>query len=240
MMRERAVRRDRAPARRRRPRRGALGPARRGGGARPAASVRRSASEAAVLVFELEDPGRAADELEEALGREGITALVAPTTAARTGAPLRRDRRRRRRPRRGRRRRAGRARARPRPRPRRRQPGRAPRRPSTAPSTRRAARSRRRRSQNGDAPEVASHRDLGAFTLLLALQDDEALRLYSESLLAPIESTEGEYGGRAPALARGLHRAERPVGAGRPASSTAIATRCATGSAGSRSSPAAT
>src|SRR5918999_498947 len=48
---------------------------------------------------------------------------------------------------------------------------------------------------NGAAPDVASHEDLGAFTLLLALQDDEALRLYSESLLEPIESTEGEYGG---------------------------------------------
>ncbi|UJA21361.1 PucR family transcriptional regulator [Thermoleophilia bacterium SCSIO 60948] len=48
---------------------------------------------------------------------------------------------------------------------------------------------------NGDAPEVASHRDLGAFTLLLALQDDEALRLYSDGLLDPIERTEGEYGG---------------------------------------------
>lgn len=47
---------------------------------------------------------------------------------------------------------------------------------------------------NGDAPEVASHRDLGAFTLLLALQDDDALRLYSETLLAPIEATEGGYG----------------------------------------------
>ena len=47
----------------------------------------------------------------------------------------------------------------------------------------------------GEAPEVASHRDLGAFTLLLALQDDDALRLYSDGLLEPIERTEGEYGG---------------------------------------------
>ena len=36
--------------------------------------------------------------------------------------------------------------------------------------------------------------DLGAFTLLLALQDDEALRAYSDNLLAPIERTDGEYG----------------------------------------------
>ena len=48
---------------------------------------------------------------------------------------------------------------------------------------------------DGDAPKVASHRDLGAFTLLLSLQDDDALRLYSDGLLDPIERTEGEYGG---------------------------------------------
>jgi PucR family transcriptional regulator, purine catabolism regulatory protein len=48
---------------------------------------------------------------------------------------------------------------------------------------------------DGDAPEVASHRDLGAFTLLLALQDDDALRAYSDNLLAPIEDTDGGYGG---------------------------------------------
>ena len=50
-------------------------------------------------------------------------------------------------------------------------------------------------SLNGAAPDVASHRDLGAFTLLLALQDDDALRLYSEGLLEPIQRGEGEYGG---------------------------------------------
>jgi purine catabolism regulator len=48
---------------------------------------------------------------------------------------------------------------------------------------------------DGDAPEVASHQDLGAFTLLLSLQDEDALRLYSEGLLEPIQRTEGEYGG---------------------------------------------
>jgi purine catabolism regulator len=47
---------------------------------------------------------------------------------------------------------------------------------------------------NGNAPDVASHRDLGAFTLLLALQDDDALRAYSDNLLSPIDSTDGEYG----------------------------------------------
>jgi purine catabolism regulator len=48
---------------------------------------------------------------------------------------------------------------------------------------------------DGDAPDVASYEDLGAFTLLLSLQDDDALRLYSDGLLDPIERTEGEYGG---------------------------------------------
>jgi purine catabolism regulator len=48
---------------------------------------------------------------------------------------------------------------------------------------------------DGDGPDVASHEDLGAFTLLLALQDDDALRLYCDGLLEPIEQLEGEYGG---------------------------------------------
>jgi purine catabolism regulator len=48
---------------------------------------------------------------------------------------------------------------------------------------------------NGDAPDVASWQDLGAFTLLLSLQDDEALRLYCESVLGPIDSGDAEYGG---------------------------------------------
>jgi purine catabolism regulator len=48
---------------------------------------------------------------------------------------------------------------------------------------------------NGSAPEVASWRDLGAFTLLLSIQDDEALNLYCESVLGPIEAGDAEYGG---------------------------------------------
>ena len=47
---------------------------------------------------------------------------------------------------------------------------------------------------NGSAPEVASYRDLGAFQLLLSLQDDEALRLYCDSVLGPLEDATGEYG----------------------------------------------
>jgi purine catabolism regulator len=48
--------------------------------------------------------------------------------------------------------------------------------------------------RNGASPEVATHEDLGAFTLLLSLQDDEALRAYSDGILEPIDGTEGEYG----------------------------------------------
>jgi purine catabolism regulator len=47
---------------------------------------------------------------------------------------------------------------------------------------------------NGSAPVVASYRDLGAFQLLLSLQDDEALRLYCDSVLGPLEDATGEYG----------------------------------------------
>jgi purine catabolism regulator len=51
---------------------------------------------------------------------------------------------------------------------------------------------------NGGAvpkPTVATYRDLGSFQLLLSLQDSDALRLFCESLLGPIESGEGHYGG---------------------------------------------
>ena len=68
-----------------------------------------------------------------------------------------------------------------------------------AASTRRAARSRRGRSRvngNGDARSaLATYRDLGSFQLLLSLQDDDALRLFCDSILAPIEDSEGAYGG---------------------------------------------
>ena len=47
---------------------------------------------------------------------------------------------------------------------------------------------------NGNSPPVASYRDLGAFQLLLSLQDDDALRLYCESVLGPLEDASGEYG----------------------------------------------
>jgi PucR family transcriptional regulator, purine catabolism regulatory protein len=50
---------------------------------------------------------------------------------------------------------------------------------------------------NGDgaAHPLATYRDLGSFQLLLSLQDDDALRLFCDSILAPIEDGEGAYGG---------------------------------------------
>jgi purine catabolism regulator len=50
------------------------------------------------------------------------------------------------------------------------------------------------RLHNGDAPEVASYADLGAFQLLLSLQDDDALISYCRSVLGPVEQGEGDYG----------------------------------------------
>ena len=48
---------------------------------------------------------------------------------------------------------------------------------------------------NGAPAGLATYRDLGSFQLLLSLQDDEALRLFCDSILAPIEEGEGAYGG---------------------------------------------
>jgi purine catabolism regulator len=53
---------------------------------------------------------------------------------------------------------------------------------------------------NGAGPRtgdgrVATYKDLGSFQLLLSLQDDEALRLFCDSILGPIEASEGPYGG---------------------------------------------
>jgi purine catabolism regulator len=44
-------------------------------------------------------------------------------------------------------------------------------------------------------PTVATYKDLGSFQLLLSLQEDEALRLFCDSILGPIEASEGHYGG---------------------------------------------
>ena len=49
-----------------------------------------------------------------------------------------------------------------------------------------------RRLSGGD-PGIATADDLGSFQLLLSLQDDDALRMFCDSILAPLE--EGQYGG---------------------------------------------
>jgi DNA-binding PucR family transcriptional regulator len=41
---------------------------------------------------------------------------------------------------------------------------------------------------------MATYRDLGSFQLLLSLQDDEALRLFCDSVLGPLDDGEGHYG----------------------------------------------
>jgi purine catabolism regulatory family protein/PucR-like helix-turn-helix protein len=46
----------------------------------------------------------------------------------------------------------------------------------------------------GNAEVVASYADLGAFQLLLSLQDDDALLTYCRGVLGPVEAGEGEYG----------------------------------------------
>jgi PucR family transcriptional regulator, purine catabolism regulatory protein len=48
--------------------------------------------------------------------------------------------------------------------------------------------------RGGEVPEVASYRDLGAFQLLLSLQDDDALISYCRGVLGPVEQGEGDYG----------------------------------------------
>ena len=152
--------------------------------------------EAAVLVFDLEDPLSAEATLESALAEAGVPALVATSAAAgkpflcavvdtHDADPLGTARGAREALTGG--------------------PGRngvrvAASRPAGVGSLRRAFHEARCALEatsvvGGDAPEVASYRDLGAFTLLLSLQDDDALRLYSDGLLEPIERTEGEYGG---------------------------------------------
>jgi len=47
----------------------------------------------------------------------------------------------------------------------------------------------------GHGAKIATYRDLGSFQLLLSLQDDEALKLFCDSVLGAIEQSEGYYGG---------------------------------------------
>ncbi len=49
--------------------------------------------------------------------------------------------------------------------------------------------------RNGGRPLLSTFDDLGSFRLLLTLQDGDALRLFCESILAPIEEADADYGG---------------------------------------------
>ena len=216
LMRQRVDARDRAPARRRRAGRGA----RRASSTPPSspAGCGRSAigGEAAVLVFALERPAGRGGRRWTARSRPSRPRRARRRTVASRSCSARSSTRADRDPIDAR---AARARERARRAARRR---RAPR-----PAARRRPTALRRSfhearcaleaaalAATATAPEVASYRDLGAFQLLLSLQDDDALRLYCDSVLGPIENGERRVRRRAAALARGVHRAERPVGAG--------------------------
>ncbi len=91
------------------------------------------------------------------------------------------------------------------------------------------------RLQNGSAPEVASYRDLGAFQLLLSLQDDDALLLLLPRRARPGRAGRGRLRRGAVALAGRVHRAQRPLGEGGEQRCSATATRCAIASVASSS-----
>jgi PucR family transcriptional regulator, purine catabolism regulatory protein len=149
---------------------------------------------AAVLAFELADPAAAGPTLEQHFAGQGTAALVAPHPAGRrellcavvdvvAGDPVELAREARR-------------------------PLEAKHGPARAATSRPLPTERVRHAfhearfaleatgfSDGAAPEVASHRDLGAFTLLLSVQDSDALRLYCESVLGPIEESDERYAG---------------------------------------------
>ena len=79
-------------------------------------------------------------------------------------------------------------------------------------STRRAAHSRSARSPTASAPAVASPDDLGAYRLLLSLQDDDGLRQYCDDVLRTDERRPRRQRRGAAALARGVPRAQRQLG----------------------------
>ncbi len=150
--------------------------------------------EAAVLVFDLDDPAAAEPVLERALAADACPAVVAPHSsgrrellcavvdaADRDPVDLAADARR------ALVKEQGAVRA-------------AASRPASPESLRHSFHEARCALEataigNGTAPEVASWRDLGAFTLLLSIQDDDALRLYCDSVLGPIEEGDEDYGG---------------------------------------------
>lgn len=49
--------------------------------------------------------------------------------------------------------------------------------------------------RNGDRPALSTFDDLGSFQLLLSVSDGDALRLFCESILAPIDEGDAAYGG---------------------------------------------
>jgi purine catabolism regulator len=53
-------------------------------------------------------------------------------------------------------------------------------------------------------PRLFTYRDLGSFQLLLAMQDDDALRTFCDSILSPLESGAGDGSGYAAELLRSL------------------------------------
>jgi PucR family transcriptional regulator, purine catabolism regulatory protein len=50
------------------------------------------------------------------------------------------------------------------------------------------------RITDGNGYRVATYEDLGAFRFLLSVQDDDALRIYADSVIGPLANGEGEYG----------------------------------------------
>ena len=148
-------------------------------------------SSAAVLVFALPAPETAEAALESALVEAGSAALVAThdgllcavvdggiedSIALAGPGPHGAGARARDRARRG-------------------QPRRRRLAPEALASSRRATRSTRPRCSTAVLPMCRRGATSARCQFLLSVQDDEALRLFRESVLGPIESGEGEYGG---------------------------------------------
>ena len=192
--------------------------------------------EAAVLVFELDDPPAAEATLESALADAGVPGAGRDQRRRRAAAAVRGRRHRRRRPGRHRapRSRGAHRRARAQRRPRRRQPpgrGRlaAPRLPRGALRARGDLARRRRGARRRLAPRP---RRLHAAARASGRRRAAALQ---RRPAGADRAHRGRVRRRAAALAGGVHRATTATGSARRASSTATATRSATGSARSRS-----
>ena len=192
--------------------------------------------EAAVLVFDLDDPPAAEATLESALADAGVPGARRDQRRGRPAAALRGRRRRRPRP--------GRDRA---PTPARRSPadpaqrrprrGQPPRRASArcaAPSTRRAARSRRPRSPTATPPR--SPRTATSAPSPCCSRSRTTTRCASTATACSTRSSAPRASTAASCCARWRPSSRTTAtGSGPRASSTATATRCATGSARSRS-----